>query len=296
LPAEGTLRASPNGVIPREHFLGEPGLPDDNVETLGAKLIVSHEFSDNVTLRHVTGYRDYSRFTNYIFPDLPPGARLADRSIFPITTNANVWSTDTNLQVRANFLGAEHNFLFGVDYYQIRDSSRTQDATLGPIDAFNPVYGAQAQISNVLTSDSFTTLRQYGAYFQDQMKFGDRLVVLLGGRLDRFRLRYDDPVSGFSDQIDDDLTFTGRAGLVYLFDGGFAAYGSYTQGFYPQGGVDAQGRGFDPDDSEQFEAGFKYESPDGRSSASIAAFTITRTNLLSPDPGCLHLSRCRNHP
>ena len=132
LPADGTLRANPNGVIPRERFLGEPGLPDDNVETLGAKLIVRHEFSDNVVLNHVTGYRDYSRFTNYIFPLLDPGERVAERLIFPITTNANVWSTDTNVQIKGEWLGAQHNLLIGADYYQIRDRSVTEGATLDP--------------------------------------------------------------------------------------------------------------------------------------------------------------------
>jgi iron complex outermembrane receptor protein len=284
LPADGTLRANPNGVIPRERFLGEPGLPDDNVETLGAKLIVRHEFSDRVVLNHVTGYRDYSRFTNYIFPLLDPGERVAERLISPITTNANVWSTDTNLQIRGEWLGARHNLLIGADYYQIRDRSVTEGATLGPIDVFTPTFGDPGQFSGVLTNDSFTTLKQYGFYLQDQVKFGERLVLLAGGRFDSFKLRFDDPLSGFTDRIDDDLTFTARAGAVYLLDGGFAPYVSYTQGFYPQGGVDAQGNGFEPDESDQWEAGIKFESPDGRSSASLALFTITRSNLLSPDP------------
>lgn len=284
LPADGTIRPNPNGVIPRERFLGEPGLPDDTVETIGARLILRHEFSESVTLNHVTGYRDYSRFTNYIFPVLPPGERVADRSIFPITTDANVWSTDTSLQIRTNWFGARHTLLVGTDYYQIRDRSVTEGATLGPIDVFAPVYGDPGQFSGVLTNDSFTTLRQFGFYLQDQVKVGDRLVILAGGRIDSFKLRYDDPLSGFSDRIDDDFSFTGRAGAVYLLDNGLAPYLSYTQGFYPQGGVDAQGRGFEPDRSDQWEAGLKYESPDKRSSASIALFTITRSNLLSPDP------------
>jgi iron complex outermembrane receptor protein len=284
LPADGTLRPNPNGTIPRERFLGEPGLPDDNVDTFGAKLIVRHEFSDSVVLNHVTGYRDYSRFTNYIFPELAPGGRVADRSIFPITTNANVWSTDTNLQIKGDWVGGQHSLLIGADYYQIRDRSVTEGATLGPIDAFDPIYGDPGQFSGVLTNDSFTSLKQYGFYFQDQVKLGERLVLLAGGRFDSFKLRFDDPLSGFSDRIDDDLSFTARAGAVYLLDGGFAPYVSYTQGFYPQGGVDAQGNGFEPDESDQWEAGLKYESPDGRSSASVALFTITRSNLLSPDP------------
>jgi len=251
---------------------------------LSAKLIVRHESSDAVVLNHVTGYRDYSRFTNYIFPLLDPGERVAERLIFPITTNANVWSTDTNLQIKADGLGAQHTLLIGADYYQNRDRSVTEGTTLGPIDVFTPTYGDPGQFSGVLTNDSFTTLNQYGVYFQDQLKISERLVLLAGGRFDSFKLRFDDPLSGFTDRIDDDLTFTARAGAVYLIENGLAPYVSYTQGFYPQGGVDAQGRGFEPDESDQWEAGLKFESPDGRSSASLALFTITRSNLLAPDP------------
>jgi outer membrane receptor protein involved in Fe transport len=57
----------------------------------------------------------------------------------------------------------------------------TEGASLGPIDAFNPTYGDPGQFTGVLTNNSFTSLKQYGFYFQDQVKFGERLVLLAGG-------------------------------------------------------------------------------------------------------------------
>ena len=284
LPAEGTLRPNVNGSIPRERFLGEPGLPDDKAETLGARLIVSHDIGEDLRLRHVTGYRDYDRTTNYIYVDLADEARLAERSLYPISTQATVWSTDTSLEATRSFAGADHRVLIGVDYYRIRDRSQTEGASLAPIDAFSPVYGAQPVLSGSLTNDSLTKLDQYGLYVQDQITIGDRWILLAGGRLDRFELSYDDPVSGYAERIDEDLNFVGRYGLVYKLTDEWSPYASYTEGFYPQGGVDAQGRPFEPDESDQVEAGVKFESRDGRSSASLAAFSITRRNLLSTDP------------
>lgn len=284
VPAEGTVLPSPNGGIDRETFLGEPALPSDEVEMLSATLLLTHTFTDRVSLRHATGVRDYERSGTFIFPSLAAGAREVDRSLSAGPNDATIVSTDTSLSIQFSSGDIEHNVLVGADYYRIDDDSSTEGGVLPPLDAFTPTYTGEFAFTGQLTFDSSTTLDQIGLYVQDQIKIGDRLRITLGGRLDSFEVDFLDEVSGFTILADDDGVFTGRAGLLYLMDIGFAPYVSFAQGFYPQGGVDANGNGFDPDESDQWELGLKYQSTDGRSSASLALFDITRSNLPSPDP------------
>jgi iron complex outermembrane receptor protein len=77
----------------------------------------------------------------------------------------------------------------------------------------------------------------------------------------------------------DDSALTGRAGLVYLFDGVIAPYASYSTSFEPLAGVAASGEPFKPTKAEQYEIGIKYEPKDWPGLVTLGAFDITQRNL-----------------
>ncbi|WP_256585928.1 MULTISPECIES: TonB-dependent siderophore receptor [Pseudomonas] len=116
-------------------------------------------------------------------------------------------------------------------------------------------------------------LSQTGVYLQDQMKI-DNWVFLLGSRYDWASNQKDDR----DPQTQKDEKFSGRAGIVYLFDNGLAPYASYSESFLPVMGVTANNSQLDPEVGKQYEVGLKYEPPGGNSLYTIAAFDLTKQN------------------
>jgi iron complex outermembrane receptor protein len=115
--------------------------------------------------------------------------------------------------------------------------------------------------------------------------------VLLGGRQDyvvtKTYVRTDDlgqylpePFS-FTDRQD---AFTGRAGLVYLFDNGVAPYASFTQSFQPQSGTDINGNAFKPTEGEQYEAGVKYQPVGSTTLLMASVYNLEQSNVVVADP------------
>jgi iron complex outermembrane receptor protein len=131
------------------------------------------------------------------------------------------------------------------------------------------------------------TREQVGAYFQDQLKFGN-FIVTLNGRNDWVDRN---PTFGASQ---DDEEFTYRVGATYLFDNGFAPYIQTATSFQPVSGATFGGVPFEPTTGDQVEAGLKY---DGRTMGrgvrlfgSLAAYEIVQENVLTPDPDNLFFS------
>ena len=133
---------------------------------------------------------------------------------------------------------------------------------IAPLDIYDPDYGAELSNKQVY-EDSNTKQRQIGIYVQEQAKLFDKLVIVLGGRYDMARSEFDDH-SDFGDihNRTTDEAFTGRAGLVYLFDNGLAPYFSYSESFEPVLETDADGNPFKPEEGRQYEVGIKYQ-PEG---------------------------------
>lgn len=155
--------------------------------------------------------------------------------------------------------------------------------TAPPIDAFDPDYGASIPEAPI-SLDNETRLDQVGLYVQEQAKLWDRVVLTLGGRYDWTYTSIDDGLSGLKTQQDDEKS-TWRAGLAYLFENGIAPYASYATSFNPTPGTDAFGEPFQPDEGEQVEVGLKYQPPGIDAFLTVAAFDLTRENVLTQDPG-----------
>src|SRR3546814_4762254 len=102
---------------------------------------------------------------------------------------------------------------------------------------------------DVAPSFTGTTLQetgQVGLYVQDQVRAGQWLVTI-GGRQDWVGTE-----TNGRHQSDD--RFSGRVGVTYLFDNGFAPYASWGQSFEVVSGTEAPERGgkaFEPSTGEQ---------------------------------------------
>jgi len=152
-----------------------------------------------------------------------------------------------------------------------------------PIDIYNPVYGNVPQgplVQGYLQDDR---MRATGLFLQDQIDLSARWKLLAGLRVDRF---HQDFVNWMTDtrQVQQHSSATPRIGLSYLITPDSSVYVSYGRSFRPNAGADASGRTFDPQKGKALEIGTKWQSVDQRLSASMAAFDIRKTNVLTRDP------------
>lgn len=283
LPAQGTFRFNPNGDISTTLFTSEPDFDEYDKDQYGLGYRLEQEVGANLTLRQNVRYDrlelDYRALYGL---GLQEDLRTLNRGTVTDDADADAFAIDNQGQLD-NVVGpVRSTLLAGVDATRSINDER-QGFGVGPtLDVFDPDYGAfvpEAPIS----LDNETTLDQLGVYAQEQATLWDRLVVTLGGRYDWTYTSIDDALSGQKSQQDDEK-FTWRAGLTYLFDNGLAPYASYATSFNPTPGTDVEGDPFQPDKGEQYEVGLKYQPPGLDAFVTLAAFDLSRENVLTTDP------------
>lgn len=109
-----------------------------------------------------------------------------------------------------------------------------------------------------------------------------QLILTLGGRYD-WALQTDNDILSSTIGKKTDTAFTGRAGLIYLFDNGFAPYVSYSTSFMPYSGFDGQNNPFKPTTGEQWEVGLKYEPVGYDALITVSAFDLKQKNVPTYD-------------
>ena len=284
LPIVGTFR--PNTVagqqLDRYTFVGKAGWDRYNGRSLQGGGSITHRFSDNVKLslkaRYIDSDLEYNThyadsYTNPQDPFSVYGTNGRTIALIADASDArmNVFSTDNNLQFDFN-TGAniEHKLLLGVDYSWNKVQKRYAGGS-ELVDLYDIDYDA------LLTYDpvgDFTTesQKQLGVYVQDQIRFFDRVSVVLGARRDR--------VTGSSGQKDNATTF--RAGIIGEIGAGFSPFFSYTESFLPVAGRIDNGDGtfgdpYRPQTGTQYEAGVKWQ-PTPNTLVTATAFKIKERN------------------
>lgn len=284
LPAQGTLLPNPNGRIPRNRFTGEPGYNDydKTIESIGYEF--AHAFGNGVTFRQNLrlGWADIDPSAGVGAFGLAADLRTLQRYLFPTEEHSKTAGVDNNVQFAFETGAVSHRVLAGLDYRRSQNDYASAFAFgVAPIDIFDPVYGAPVTIP-AYTSHTDQVQKQLGVYAQDQLSI-DRWIVTLGVRKDRVDTDTDDLIARTSASQSDDEA-SGRVGVSYLFDSGFAPYASYSQSFQPTVGSDFAGRPFEPTTGDQVEAGIKFQPAGADGLVTLAAFEITQKNSKTIDP------------
>jgi iron complex outermembrane receptor protein len=284
LPAEGTVLANPNGTIPRHRFAGEPGFDRDYAWRLQVGYQFEHRLHASLHLQHSLRVQYFEFGENAHFPlGLLDDQRRVDRFVSRVDISATNIGTDTHLAWTFQTGPLAHRLLGGVDVLWDRFRFTSRSGSVAPLDLFTPVYGAPVTIGPV-DFDSAFFLTQVGLYVQDQVQLLQHLSILLGGRFDLAWNDTDNRLTRATTQQDDDA-FTWRAGLVYQFLTGLAAYASYATSFQPVTfGARASGAAFDPERGEQYEVGLKADLWRGRVASTLAFYHLLRDNVTTTDP------------
>lgn len=269
-------------TIPSDRFLGIEGFDKYNVDMYTIGGLFEHQFENGVKLRSNNRYFHSDVEWNYMFGNLTPSSngkltRLASER-FETSYGA---TSDTSLEYTFNTGSIEHKVIGGFDYYRRSyDSNRYRGTAYSVLDLETGQYTGSPAVSHAVNRGQRALGNQYGLYLQDQINFDEHWTLLLGGRHDWSESTTTNYQNGkVTDQKNN--AFTGRAGLVYLFDSGVAPYVSVSQSFDPQIGADVNGDALEPNKGLQYEAGIRYQ-PDGTNlMLSAAVFDLTQKNVVT---------------
>ena len=230
--------------------------------------------------------------------------------------NANVFSPSSRYATPTSVIRRQYNHVKNGHRYNYIDANAFRSFTTGPIKhtvifgvgggweffgnkrlafgpnqtvaqavtLYNPVLDLVAYPADgTASTDQATDQTALGEYFSDQMKFG-KLNVSVGVRHDHQQvdgLDKKNPVpTTFSNTLD---AYTKQAGAVYAVTPGMSVYGSYSQSIKPQTNIvyDINGNSnFPPETGLQYETGVKFETPSKNLNLTLAAYEITRTNVV----------------
>jgi iron complex outermembrane receptor protein len=286
LPIVATVLAPKSERLPDTIQLGEPKFDRLESELLQGALLVEHAFSDAVTLR--TNLRHVDAKTTYfnIYPDvyaspfdpfIDADDRVVARNAYGTKPHYRISTADTHLQLDFATGPFEHRVLVGLDYWNFRQSSASGFDASTPIDIYAPVYGNFSPLP--LSADPTVRQSQTGFYLQNQIRYRERVSLVVGARRDRARSHADFP--GSDKQVDHATTF--RAGVIVDAFAGLSPFFSYAESFLPVVGIDIFDEEFVPQRGRQLEGGVKWQ-PAAGTWLSLAGYGIRETNRLTNDP------------
>ena len=266
--------------LDRDLNVGDPDFDSFTREQSGIGYALEHRFSEMVTARSNLRYSQI----DVDFQSLQMSGPISADGIIPrhaLRSIEDVGGLSVDNQVEFNFATGEigHKLLAGIDYQNSTSDWEYRFGAAPPLDVTNPIYGLPiGSLATII--DSEQTLSQTGLYLQDQLSLGGFRAVL-GLRHDWTDQQTDNRrASTTSGQTSDATSY--RAGLLYLFDNGFAPYASYSTSFEPVIGVAADGAPFVPTKAQQYEIGLKYQPTGFDALFTVSAFDIRQKNVLTP--------------
>ncbi|WP_458156636.1 TonB-dependent siderophore receptor [Bradyrhizobium sp. 18BD] len=285
LPASGTLWPNNGRTIPVSFFAGVPSFDAFNTEIATAGYQLSHDFNDALTfrqnLRYAYQHNEEKVFYGAGYTDEAAGtfARVGSYS----NSYINSFAVDNQLQGKFTTGFLRHTVLAGVDYRNtdFRDTAFSASTSSPTINVFNPVYSYDWAIGGMIDNTGVKQ-SQVGLYLQDQIKLG-RLSFQLGGRQDFVTTKVNADLFNNSASTDASA-FTGRAAVMYNFDNGIAPYFSYSESFLPVLATTPSGELLNPETGVQYEIGVKYQPLGWNALFTIAAFDLTRDNVVTYPP------------
>ncbi|HEY8262330.1 MAG TPA: TonB-dependent receptor [Methylosinus sp.] len=305
--------------IPLHRSFQEANDPRDRL----TNYMLSYNFRQNlaedwkVTNRFL--YSHESTDLRNLIPTLGADERTIQRSGQYQTIDANVFSTNIDLEGKFDTLGAHHKFLFGLSYTNryFNYFFGTSDNLSFPIDMFAPTYGTVpsyaydlAVLGSGVKVHASNLFRQKGFYVQDHVTLlDDRLHLLFGAGYEAASV-----VRGVAASFGGDYSastgaaiarrlaareqvdtgWSPRVGLVYDLAPQLSAYGAYSQSFGANNGLSAGGAALPPERGRQWEVGLKAQAFESLT-ATLAFYQLTKENIStrdysSPDPSASKLA------
>jgi iron complex outermembrane recepter protein len=271
--------------VPVERFLGEPdGI--NEVDSTYVNTRLEHQVSDSWKLRQVLGYAwtdgDYGLRSPF---RIGADGRTVQRTAYDTWEKSETLVAQHEIVGDFATLGAQHNLVAGIEYYETQQSYSFFLSGLAPIDLFAPVYGAQPQPGGFVLFSDQNDSKAVGAFVQDLVSLGQSWKMLLGMRFDRVENSTTNLMSGQKTERAPDEAFSPQFGFVFQPDESTSLHVSYGESFLSLvSGRTASGEDLEPESGQQIEAGIRRLWLSGRLSSSLALYDIRRQNVSTPDP------------
>lgn len=293
LPTDGTLREVPGyGKLPFSRYSGEPGFDRLEREQSSVGYVFDHRIDETFSLHQSVRFtrndlylRALNRSGELIIDPDPTVAPRLNRRAFRIDSSAHALAIDNRLQAQFETSSLSHDLIVGADYRNDKSQYDTGAGAAAPIAIFDPVYGVAITDPGINFQKKDARIRQFGIYAQDQIAL-DNWIATLSARYDWSSIDTEIETVSTSARAATstrDQAFSGRAGLGYLFETGFAPYVSYSTSFKPTAETGVDGAAFDPLVGRQLEAGVKYQPPGLDALFTAALFDIRQTNTPTAD-------------
>jgi len=306
----------PGGYVDRENFYGLTSDFDD----VTAHVFYSrfeHEFNERLRFSNLTRFSATDRESIYtVLGAYNATTNNVARSRQAFFRQTETFTNQSNISAEfdTGFIG--HTFAGGLEI--ARETANTpRDFTglggLDPTNIYNPdpnapyttPYNPYARWEDDITVDTIAL------YANDTLKFNEQWQASIGTRLEYFdaEARYKEKASGITTRYqNDDIVFSGKAGLVYKPKKNGSIYTAYSASALPPGanslsndngsrnnggptvpgGPVTGNNNFDSDvqRSYNYEVGTKWEFFDNNLTTSLAVFRSERENVSigTPDP------------
>ena len=279
------------GSVSRSDFFGEPGDGeiDNNNESLQAE--IEHDLNASWTVRLASHYKQgrlNGGATEASF--LADDARTLNREYRYRDFDWQDSITQLELRGLVYTGDIEHNLLIGTEYERYaKDERLMRTRPISTIDIRAPVYGQPRPPFSVgpggRSTDRHELVHSRSLNLQDQMRLSEKLFGVIGARYDHYEHRLDNEVTGTrTEQTHEKIT--PRIGALYQLTPEVGVFANASQSFKPNTGAPRPGTGtsFDPEEGVGYEAGFKFDLLDSRLGMTVAAFHLTKENVLTADP------------
>lgn len=284
------------GRIPPSRFLGEPGDGPLKARAQGHQLEFQHDFGKDwsalvgFTTRKTSleGFSTEAELAANRQQLLVDGRTLTRQRRFR-DYDATYQVIRGEINGRFRLAGLQHRLIVGVDADRFENDQvflRARAPTLASnptaarqqaIDIFNPVYGRHPLPTPTPLTDRVETQKSTGVFVQDQINLSERLQLRLGARVDDYRQTLLNRVDNQASSQKETRT-SPQLGIVLRPTDALSLYATYGENFRPLSGVDAQGNGFEPNQSTSLEAGAKFSM--GGLEASVAVFQVKQKKIL----------------
>jgi len=281
LPYEGTVESRNGQKIDNTFFEGEPDYDLFRRDMTMVGYDLEHRINNNWSALQKARYLDSDVELKQVYAygwatdtELLRYYSGGDEDLQAVTI-------DNQIQGELTTGAVDHTVLVGVDYQQRENDVVWPSGAFPNIDAFDPQYGAEPSALYPPTRN-LRKQKQTGVYLQDQLAAGGWRLTL-GGRQDWVEIENTNRDTGEVTELDE-TQFSGRAGLLYLFDNGVAPYVSYSTSFSPSAFIAESGDLLDPSEGKQIETGLRYQPAGTADLYTLSLFRINQENLATKLP------------
>jgi iron complex outermembrane receptor protein len=284
------------GRIPKSRFLGEPADGPLTAKVQGQQFEFQHDFSRDWSA--LVGFTTRKTSLEGFSTEAELGANRQQLFVDgrTLTRQRRFRDYDASYEViraeingRFRLAGLQHRLIVGADTDRFENDQvflRARAPTLASnptpvqqqaIDVFNPVYGSYPLPTPTPLSNRVETQKSVGVFVQDQVNLSERVQLRLGARFDDYRQTLLNRANNQT-STQKETRSSPQAGIVVQATDALSLYATYGENFRPLSGVDAQGNGFEPNQSTSVEAGAKFSL--GSVDATVAVFRVKQKNIL----------------